>query len=116
MAEILAPTPEEARSTMTAIQHGWERGRSVFDDLSGDSEPGVANGGSAAGLNLAGDGTAPGNPGSPEGTTTTHVTGIAQGAADPGVTLGTAAPPTRDPDTTGLQAGEAPSDSGGTRG
>ena len=116
MAEILAPTPEEARSTMTAIQHGWERGRSVFDDLPGGSEPGVANGGSAASLDLAGDGTAPGNPGSPEGTTTTHVTEIAQGAADPGVTLGTAAPPTRDPETTGLQAGEAPSDSGGTRG
>jgi hypothetical protein len=73
VAEILAPTPEEARSTMTAIQHGWERGRSVFDDLTGDTEPGVANGGSAASLDPAGDG-----------------------------------------ETTGLQAGEAPSDSGGT--
>jgi hypothetical protein len=114
MAEILAPTPEEARSTMTAIQHGWERGRSVFDDLPGNTESGVANGGSAAGLDPAGDGRTPGNPGSPEGTTTTHITGIAQGAGGPGMTLGTSAAPARDPETTGLQAGEAPSDSGGT--
>jgi signal transduction histidine kinase len=26
-----APAPEEARATMAAIQHGWQRGRSVFD-------------------------------------------------------------------------------------
>jgi signal transduction histidine kinase len=114
MAEILTPTPEEARSTMTAIQHGWERGRSVFDDLPGGTEPGVPNGGPAAGLDLAGDGRAPGPT---ESTTTTHVTGTAQGAGGPGMTPGTAAAaPTRDPETTGLQAGEAPSDTGGTSG
>jgi hypothetical protein len=117
IAEILAPTPEEARSTMTAIQHGWERGRSVFDDLPGGTEADVANGGSAAGLDLAGDGRTPENSGPGEGPPTTHVTGTAQGAGGPGVTLGTAAAaPTRDPETTGLQAGEAPSDSGGISG
>jgi hypothetical protein len=112
-AEILAPTPEEARSTMTAIQHGWERGRSVFDDMPGDTEPGVANGGPAASPDPAGDGRTPGNSGPPEGT----ATGTAQGAGGPGLTLGAAsAAPATDPETTGLQAGEAPSDSGGTRG
>ena len=34
--DIIAPSPEEARSTMSAIQHGWERGRSVFDVPAGD--------------------------------------------------------------------------------
>jgi signal transduction histidine kinase len=29
--DVIVPSPEEARSTMSAIQHGWERGRSVFD-------------------------------------------------------------------------------------
>lgn len=75
VAEVMAPTPEEARSTMTAIQHGWERGRSVFD-LPGDAEPGAGNG-------------------------------------DPPAPV-SAAVPTRDTETTGLQAGDAPSDSGGT--
>jgi len=29
--DFWARSPEETRSTMTAIQQGWERGRSVFD-------------------------------------------------------------------------------------
>jgi hypothetical protein len=29
--DVITPSPEEARSTMSAIQHGWERGRSIFD-------------------------------------------------------------------------------------
>jgi len=29
--DVIVPSPEEARSTMSAIQHGWERGRSIFD-------------------------------------------------------------------------------------
>ena len=29
--DSIVPSPEEARSTMSAVQHGWERGRSVFD-------------------------------------------------------------------------------------
>ena len=82
MAEVLAPTPEEARSTMTAIQHGWERGRSVFDPP-GDARPDVESG------------EPPGPP-----------------AAAPV----NAAGPTSDTKTTGLPAGEASSDSGGTSG
>jgi signal transduction histidine kinase len=35
-------TPEETRATMSAIQRGWERGRSVFDPDSGNGEPGAA--------------------------------------------------------------------------
>jgi signal transduction histidine kinase len=31
LEDVIAPSPEEARSTMSAIQHGWERGRSIFD-------------------------------------------------------------------------------------
>ena len=31
VAEVAGPAPEEARSMMTAIQQGWERGRSIFD-------------------------------------------------------------------------------------
>jgi signal transduction histidine kinase len=52
MAEAAAPTLEEARSTMTAIQHGWERGRSVFDapDSVG---PGTAHGEPAAPVSTA---------------------------------------------------------------
>jgi hypothetical protein len=42
-------SPEETRATMSAIQRGWERGRSVFDpaDGNGDStaEPGAGTGG-----------------------------------------------------------------------
>jgi hypothetical protein len=29
--DLWTRSPEETRSTMTAIQQGWERGRSVFD-------------------------------------------------------------------------------------
>jgi signal transduction histidine kinase len=35
-------TPEETRATMSAIQRGWERGRSVFDPADGNGEPGAA--------------------------------------------------------------------------
>jgi signal transduction histidine kinase len=35
--DITAPSPEQASSTMSAIQHGWERGRSIFDGPAGDS-------------------------------------------------------------------------------
>jgi anti-sigma regulatory factor (Ser/Thr protein kinase) len=33
-------TPEETRATMSAIQRGWQRGRSVFDPAEGNGEPG----------------------------------------------------------------------------
>jgi signal transduction histidine kinase len=45
-------SPEETRDTMSAIQRGWERGRSVFDPASGNGEgtagPGLAGTGAAA--------------------------------------------------------------------
>jgi len=31
-------SPEETRATMSAIQRGWERGRSVFDPAGGNGE------------------------------------------------------------------------------
>jgi hypothetical protein len=42
-------SPEETRVTMSAIQRGWERGRSVFDPAGGNGEgapePGAGSGG-----------------------------------------------------------------------
>jgi signal transduction histidine kinase len=42
-------SPEETRATMSAIQRGWERGRSVFDPSGGNgdstAEPGAGTGG-----------------------------------------------------------------------
>jgi hypothetical protein len=37
-------SPEDTRSTMSAIQQGWERGRSVFDAPSAGTAPGAGNG------------------------------------------------------------------------
>jgi signal transduction histidine kinase len=34
-------TPEETRATMSAIQRGWQRGRSVFDPAGGNGETGA---------------------------------------------------------------------------
>jgi signal transduction histidine kinase len=49
-------SPEETRATMSAIQRGWERGRSVFDPAGGNGEgtpePGTGPGG-PAGLGAA---------------------------------------------------------------
>ncbi len=33
-------SPEQARAVMTAIQRGWQRGRSVSESPSAESEPG----------------------------------------------------------------------------
>jgi signal transduction histidine kinase len=41
-------SPEETRITMSAIQRGWERGRSVFDPASGNGDPTDAVGADAA--------------------------------------------------------------------
>jgi hypothetical protein len=52
-------SPEETRSTVTAIQQGWERGRSVFDvpapDPAGSAAPenGTGNGADAEARNGA---------------------------------------------------------------
>jgi signal transduction histidine kinase len=42
-SETAAPerTPEETRATMSAIQRGWQRGRSVFDPAEGNGESGA---------------------------------------------------------------------------
>jgi signal transduction histidine kinase len=49
-------SPEETRSTMTAIQQGWERGRSVFDPLApGPVAPGPAAGEAATASPAAGE-------------------------------------------------------------
>ena len=42
-SEAAAPerTPEETRATMSAIQRGWQRGRSVFDPADGNGESGA---------------------------------------------------------------------------
>jgi signal transduction histidine kinase len=37
--DLWVRSPEDTRSTMTAIQQGWERGRSVFDAPSASTEP-----------------------------------------------------------------------------
>jgi len=37
-------SPEETRVTLSAIQRGWERGRSVFDPAGGNGEPGAGTG------------------------------------------------------------------------
>src|SRR5215475_9708444 len=48
-------SPEDTRSTMSAIQQGWERGRSVFDVPPADAAPGAGNGADGT---EAGDGPA----------------------------------------------------------
>ena len=39
--------PDEARATVSAIQHGWERGRSMFDPAPGPAAPGAGESGTA---------------------------------------------------------------------
>ena len=52
-------TPDEARATVSAIQHGWERGRSMFDP-----DPGQRSKSAAAGPGGPGEsGTDHGEPG-----------------------------------------------------
>jgi signal transduction histidine kinase len=41
-------SPEDTRSTMSAIQQGWERGRSVFDPSSAGTAPRAGNGADTA--------------------------------------------------------------------
>jgi len=66
-------SPEETRSTVTAIQQGWERGRSVFDVPAADPaesgpaaapENGTGNGADDEAVNGAAAGTA--DPAGPE--------------------------------------------------
>ncbi len=56
--DFWAVSPEDTRSTMTAIQQGWERGRSVFDGPAGPAEAGT----SGAPENGPGAGTADSGP------------------------------------------------------
>ena len=67
-SETAAPerSPEETRATLSAIQRGWERGRSVFDPAGGNGEgapgPGAAPSGADATdtMQAVNTGTAPG--------------------------------------------------------
>jgi signal transduction histidine kinase len=118
------PTPEEARSTMTAIQHGWERGRSIFD-LPDTAGPGAENGEpSPADDGLAGYGATPSDAGTPDGTGTTpaiQITPAIQTTPDPETMPGTepaggTPAPGVETGTEGTQIGEASSDGGGSGG
>jgi signal transduction histidine kinase len=42
--DVWTRSPEDTRSTMSAIQQGWERGRSVFDVPPAGTAPGAGNG------------------------------------------------------------------------
>jgi hypothetical protein len=80
-------TPEETRATMSAIQRGWERGRSVFDPAERNGEPGP---GSAA------SGVTPAASGVTDATDTmdaggTGATGETAGTGATGETVGTGA-------------------------
>jgi signal transduction histidine kinase len=132
-----APAPEDARATMAAIQHGWQRGRSVFDleteptpaapppaaPVSAAPEPGASNGETTPANAPAADDDGPW--GTPEAATTTQSTVITPGNGSPGDTLSTstgaavsagAAAPAGDPGTAAAQSGEASSDDGGSGG
>jgi signal transduction histidine kinase len=68
-------SPEQARSTMAAMQHGWERGRSVFDPAPppdtgpppdwGGTSPGAAGPGSAGPGGAGPGGASPAGGGQP---------------------------------------------------
>jgi signal transduction histidine kinase len=73
-------TPEETRATMSAIQRGWERGRSVFDPAEGNGEPAAAGAGGPAATE-AGDVVSP---------------GAGAETAGPGMTAGSASHPDGD--------------------
>jgi hypothetical protein len=106
-------SPDEARSTITAIQQGWERGRSLFD-ATGKSSDTLAGTGPLGGLTESSPaGPAPAEPAgaAPEATTSngssSHDTGASNtGASDTGPSdagTGDAGPP--DEDGTGPGAG-----------
>jgi signal transduction histidine kinase len=61
--EYARRTPEQARSTMTAIQHGWERGRSVFDATDTAAPAGAAVPATDAGTESTQTGEAAGDGG-----------------------------------------------------
>lgn len=115
--DFAPPAPEEARSTMTAIQHGWERGRSIFDAPAGH-RPGPENGETApAGADPAGDGGTPGGAGTPEGTGTTQAAETPEDTPDTGTTAPvSAAVPAGDTGTAGTQSGEESAEDGGWSG
>jgi anti-sigma regulatory factor (Ser/Thr protein kinase) len=56
-------SPDEARATVSAIQHGWERGRSMFDPDPGQH----AQSGTAGAAEAAGPGESAAGPGEPGG-------------------------------------------------
>jgi hypothetical protein len=114
--EAVAPAPEEARSTMTAIQQGWERGRSVFD-VPPPPQPGAGNGEpSPDAYGPAGEPGAPGGPGSSEATATAPGTGGPGDVFGSGTAPVSAAAPAAESETAAWQADDESSDDGGSGG
>jgi signal transduction histidine kinase len=86
--EIAGPAPEEARSMMTAIQQGWERGRSIFD-VPPPPGPGGDNGETTpAAYEPAGDGGAPVSAEVPAADTETSRTRTDEAPSDDGGSSG----------------------------
>jgi hypothetical protein len=126
-------SPEETRSTVMAIQQGWERGRSVFDmpptgpagsEPSAATEKGTGNGTDGEAENGASAipgpdaGTASAVPG-PDAGTASAVPGPDAGTASamPGPDAGTAsAMPGPDPGTAGATGPQQATEDGGTGG
>ena len=114
--EAVAPAPEEARSTMTAIQQGWERGRSVFD-VPPPPQPGAGNGEpSPDAYGPAGEPGAPGGPGSSEAIATAPGTGGPGDVFGSGTAPVSAAVPAAESETAAWQADDESSDDGGSGG
>jgi signal transduction histidine kinase len=114
--EAVAPAPEEARSTMTAIQQGWERGRSVFD-VPPPPGPGAGNGEpSPDAYGPAGERGAPGGAGSSEATATPPGTGGPGGVFGSAAAPVSPAAPAAEPETAAWQADDESSDHGGSSG
>jgi signal transduction histidine kinase len=111
-------SPEQTRTTMAAMQHGWERGRSVFDPLPSTGDTSAGETGSAwvtsPGPPSAGWATSPASPGPPPaGWTATPGRPPAEWGTDPGTGAGTSS-------STGTGTGTenphaAPDDKGRTR-
>jgi signal transduction histidine kinase len=122
-----APTPEQTRSTMAAIQHGWERGRSVFDagDSAGNGEPGSVGYGSvgygSADYGPTGYGPADGEIyGAAPGAGPPPPAGPSPGAGDNGDAYGTGTAAVNYPapgnEGAGNQSSEPSSENGGSGG
>ncbi len=66
--DIAERSPDETRSTITAIQQGWQRGRSLFDASGKDSDPPASNGGNGSNGDPAADTPGEAGPADEDGT------------------------------------------------